>query len=129
MSTTIRLPKRDKFSLMTPQLLFGIRLWASVCLALFISFELELSDSYWAGMSAAVVCQPRLGASLRKGYFRMVGTVVGAVAILVLSGWFPQQRISFLLGLALWGGACGFFSRLLRAHSTSSPVSTLACTT
>jgi uncharacterized membrane protein YccC len=120
MSVTIRPPMRDRFSLMAPELLFGIRLWASVCLALFISFELELSDSYWAGMSAAVVCQPRLGASLRKGYFRMVGTVVGAVAILVLSGWFPQQRISFLLGLALWGGACGFFSRLLRNFASYS---------
>ena len=120
MSMTIRLPKRAELALMTPELLFGIKLWASVCLALFISFELELSDSYWAGMSAAVVCQPRLGASLRKGYFRMVGTVVGAVAILVLSGWFPQQRISFLLGLALWGGACGFFSRLVRNFASYS---------
>src|ERR1700726_376611 len=114
MSMTLRLPKRAGLVLMTPELLFGIRLWASVCLALFISFELELSDSYWAGMSAAVVCQPRLGASLRKGYFRMIGTVIGAVAILLLSGWFPQQRISFLLGLALWAGeANGWVTNLL----------------
>ena len=97
-----------------PAFLFGVRLWASVCLALFIAFELELDDAFWAGMSAAVVCQPRLGASLRKGYFRMVGTVVGAVAIVVLSGLFPQQRLWFLLGLTVWGGVCGFASRLLR---------------
>ena len=97
----------------TPAFLFGVRLWASVCLALFIAFKLELSDAYWAGMSAAAVCQPRLGASLRKGYFRMVGTIVGAVAIVVLSGLFPQQRLWFLLGLAAWGAACGFTSRLL----------------
>jgi uncharacterized membrane protein YccC len=81
---------------------------------LFIAFELELDNAYWAGMSAAVVCQPQLGASLRKGYFRMVGTVVGAVAAVILSSLFPQQRLWFLLGLAVWCGACGFASRLLR---------------
>ncbi|HTJ88694.1 MAG TPA: FUSC family protein [Acidocella sp.] len=98
----------------SPAFWFGVRLWASVCLAMFIAFELELDNSYWAGMSAAAVCQPRLGASLRKGYFRMIGTVVGAVAAVILSGLFPQQRLWFLLGLAVWGAACGFASRMLR---------------
>ena len=114
MNVAIRLPRRAALALASPAFLFGVRLWASVCLALFIAFKLELDNAYWAGMSAAVVCQPRLGASLRKGYFRMVGTVVGAVAAVVLAGLFPQQRLWFLLGLAAWGGACGFASRMLR---------------
>ena len=75
-----------------PALLFGLRLWAAVCLALYISFWLELDNAYWAGTSAAIVCQPSLGASLRKGWFRMVGTAVGVVAIVVLTACFPQQR-------------------------------------
>src|SRR5260370_7144058 len=69
-------------------LLFGFRLWASVCLALFVAFWLQLDNPFWAGTSAAVVCQPQLGASLRKGWFRMLGTVVGAVTILVLTACF-----------------------------------------
>jgi len=52
-----------------PPLLFGLRLWASVCLALYVAFWLELDNAYWAGTSAAIVCQPHLGASLRKGWF------------------------------------------------------------
>ena len=114
MNITIRLPRRAALAMGSPAFLFGVRLWVSVCLALFIAFKLELDDAYWAGMSAAVVCQPRLGASLRKGYFRMVGTVVGAVAAVILSALFPQQRLWFLLGLAVWGGACGFASRMLQ---------------
>jgi uncharacterized membrane protein YccC len=47
-------------------LLFGFRLWTSVCLALFIAFWLELDNHYWAGISAAIVSQPYLGASLRS---------------------------------------------------------------
>ena len=50
-----------------PALLFGLRLWASVCLALHVAFWLELDDAFWAGTTAALMCQPHLGASLRKG--------------------------------------------------------------
>jgi uncharacterized membrane protein YccC len=58
-----------------PPLLFGLRLWASVCLALYIAFWLELDNPFWAGTSAAIVCLPHLGASLRKGWYRMIGRV------------------------------------------------------
>ena len=97
-----------------PPLLFGLRLWASVCLALYIAFWLELENAYWAGVTAALVCQPHLGASLRKGWFRMIGTVVGAVAIVVLTACFPQNRVAFLVGLALWGAGCAFVATILR---------------
>jgi hypothetical protein len=56
-----------------PALLFGLRLWAAVSLSLYIAFWLELDSPSWAGTTAAIVCQPSLGASLRKGWFRMVG--------------------------------------------------------
>jgi Fusaric acid resistance protein family len=100
-----------------PPLLFGLRLWASVCLALYVAFWLKLDNAYWAGTSAAIVCQPQLGASLRKGWFRMVGTAVGAVAVVILTACFPQDRIGFLLGLVLWGAACGFVATILRSFA------------
>ncbi|HEV2099548.1 MAG TPA: FUSC family protein, partial [Stellaceae bacterium] len=62
----------------------------------------------------AIVCQPHLGASLRKGWYRMIGTVVGAVAIVVLTALFPQDRTAFLVGLALWGAGCAFVATILR---------------
>jgi uncharacterized membrane protein YccC len=104
----------------TPALFFGLRLWAAVCLALYIAFWLQLDNAYWAGTSAAIVCQPSLGASLRKGWFRVVGTVIGAVAIVVLTACFPQNRIGFLLGLALWGAACGLVATLLHNFAAYS---------
>ncbi|MBO0741610.1 MAG: FUSC family protein [Hyphomicrobiaceae bacterium] len=95
-------------------LLFGLRLWGSVCLALYVAFWLQLDNAYWAGTTAALVCQPHLGASLRKGWFRMIGTLVGAVVIVALTAWFPQSRAGFLIGLGLWGAACAFVATLLR---------------
>ena len=91
-----------------------LRLWASVCLALYVAFWLELDNAFWAGTSAAIVCQPQLGASLRKAWFRMVGTIVGAVMIVVLNACFPQERIAFLTLLALWLAICAFAATLLR---------------
>src|SRR5712671_222378 len=103
-----------------PPLLFGLRLWASVCLALYVAFWLELDNAFWAGTTAAIVCQPHLGASLRKGWFRMIGTLVGAVAVLVLTACFPQDRGAFLVGLALWGAGCALVATLLRNFAAYS---------
>jgi len=97
-----------------PPLLFGLRLWVSVCLALYVAFWLELDNAFWAANTAAIVCQPNLGASLRKGWYRMIGTVIGAVAIVVMTACFPQDRALFLVSLALWGAGCALVATLLR---------------
>ena len=51
---------------------------------------------------------------MRKGWFRLIGTVVGAVAIVVLTACFPQDRAPFLIGLAVWGAGCALVATLLR---------------
>ncbi|HWS64694.1 MAG TPA: FUSC family protein, partial [Steroidobacteraceae bacterium] len=84
-----------------------------VCLALLIAFWLQLDNPYWAGTSAGIVAQPALGASLRKGRFRAIGTVMGGAAIVVLTAMFPQNHLALLFGLAVWGAACGFFATIL----------------
>ena len=103
-----------------PSLLFGLRLWASVSLALYIAFWLELDNPYWAGTSAAIVCQPQLGASLRKGWYRLIGTIIGAAMSVVLVACFPQDRRLFLGALVVWCAACAFASTLLRNFASYS---------
>ncbi|RBP15537.1 putative membrane protein YccC [Roseiarcus fermentans] len=95
-------------------LLYGLRLWGSICLSLYLAFALELSDPSWAATTAGLVCLPQLGASLRKSSYRLAGTVAGGIAIVVLAAAFPQNRAGFLIGLAAWGAACGFVAGLLR---------------
>jgi uncharacterized membrane protein YccC len=98
----------------TPALLFGLRLWASVCLTYYVTFALQLNDPTWAVTTAAIVCTPVLGASLRKAFFRMIGTVIGAIGIVILAALFRQDRIGFLIGLALWCAVSAFVATLLR---------------
>src|ERR1700741_4973547 len=108
------------FAKAAPSLLFALRLWAAYCLALFVAFWLELDNPFWAGTSAAIVCQLQLGASLRKGWFRMIGTVVGATLIVVLTACFPQDRIAFLVLLAFWCGICAFAATIFRNFASYS---------
>jgi uncharacterized membrane protein YccC len=82
------------------------------------AFWLELDNPSWAGISAALVCQPQLGASLRKGWYRMIGTVIGAIMIVVLTGWFPQDRFAFL-GLLITEIALGVGFRGTSAFSAT----------
>jgi hypothetical protein len=95
---------------MAPPLLFG----ASVSLAIYLAFWLQLDDPFWAGTSAAIVCQPQLGASLRKGWFRMIGTLIGAIVSVLLPACLPQDRVLFLGCLALWTATCACVATLLR---------------
>ena len=98
----------------TPALLFSLRLWASVCLTYYVTFALQLNDPTWAVTTAAIVCTPVLGASLRKAFFRMIGTVLGAIGIVILAALVRQDRIGFLVGLALWCAVSAFVATLLR---------------
>jgi uncharacterized membrane protein YccC len=117
--------RRQKLAMDTAlALLFGVRLWLSVCLALYVAFWLELDNPYWAGTTAAIVCQPQVGASLRKGWYRMIGTLVGGVAIVVMTACFPQQRPLFLGVLALWGAGCAFTATVL--HNFAAYAAALA---
>src|SRR5882672_2610266 len=125
MATSAALPRLDRsltdaLAGAGPPLLFALRMWASVCLALYVAFSLDLDNPYWAGTSAAIVCQPQLGASLRKGWFRMIGTVAGAIMIVVLTACFPQDRFAFLALLALWCALCAFAATALRNFASYS---------
>ena len=110
----------DRVRSAAPAAAYGLRLWTAVCLALYVGFWLELDNAYWAGLTAAIVCQPSLGASLRKALFYVVGTAIGAVAIVALTACFPQDRVAFcrpramergvwfrVLGVTELRGLCG----------------------
>ncbi|WP_420131410.1 FUSC family protein [Rhodopseudomonas sp.] len=103
-----------RLGVLAPRLLFGLRLSASVCLALFITYYLELQNAFWAATTAAIVCQPNLGASIQKGRFRALGSTIGALVLVSLLALFPQQRGPLFLLLALFCGLCAVAATLLR---------------
>jgi uncharacterized membrane protein YccC len=119
-SASVLAPRQRAFPAAAAPLLYGVRLWASVCLALYVAFALELDNPFWAGTSAAIVCLPQLGASLRKGWYRLIGTLIGATMSVVLTACFLQERGLFLGALALWCGICAFMATVLRNFASYS---------
>ncbi len=107
-----------------PLVLYGVRLATACCLALYVSFYLELESPYWAGQTALTVFQFELGSLLRKAGFRVLGTLLGATVAVALTACFPQSRVGVLVGLALWGGMCGFVNPFIQ--NTSGYAVTLA---
>jgi uncharacterized membrane protein YccC len=104
----------DGLKSLAPGLVYGLRLWVAVCLSLYVAFWLQLDNEYWAGVTVAIAFESSLGASLRKAWFYVIGTLIGATTIVALTAFFPQDRVGFLIGLALWCAACGFVSTALR---------------
>lgn len=97
-----------------PAIFYGARIALSASVALYVAFFLQLDQPSWAGTTAVIVAQPVLGAALRKGMFRLIGTLAGAVAAVWLLILFPQSRLGFFLGLAIWCGLCGYAATALR---------------
>ncbi len=86
--------------------MFVFKTTLAVLLAMGISLRLELNQPSTAMLTVLIVMQPQTGLVLAKSLYRIAGTVAGALASLFLVGMFAQERVLFLLGLALWIGMC-----------------------
>jgi uncharacterized membrane protein YccC len=83
----------------------------AACLALYISFSLNLDESHWAFTTCYIVGGQRLqGKILAKILARIVGTLVGAVASFVLVNAFAQHGVLFITCFAAWLSLCAIFS-------------------
>ena len=75
-------------------------------LALGIAMLLDLQQPRTAMTTVFVLMQPLSGMVLAKSFYRIVGTVVGTIAALVLGAVFIQQPELYMIGLTCWVGAC-----------------------
>ncbi|WP_090689036.1 FUSC family protein [Paraburkholderia phenazinium] len=75
-------------------------------LALGIAMLLDLQQPRTAMTTVFVLMQPFSGMVLAKSFYRIIGTVVGTVAALVLGAVFVQQPELYMAGLTCWVGAC-----------------------
>ncbi|AQS87300.1 fusaric acid resistance protein FusB [Neoasaia chiangmaiensis NBRC 101099] len=105
---------RDKWGWLyapTPQALeFAFRNTIAALLSLAIAMWMELDSPVWAPMTVWAVAQGTRGESLSKARWRLVGTVIGAVASISLIATFPQQPWLFFPAVAIWMGLCAGFA-------------------
>ena len=86
--------------------LFVLRTVVAMLLALLVAFRLDLSSPGSAAVTVSIIALPQAGMVLEKSFYRLLGTLLGAVVTLFLITVFVQQRDSFILAVALWIGGC-----------------------
>lgn len=65
---------------------YALRNTIAMCLALTVAYYLNLDEPYWAMTSAAVVSFPTVGGVISKSLGRIAGSLLGAIAALLLAG-------------------------------------------
>ncbi|OJY66159.1 MAG: hypothetical protein BGP09_29835 [Rhizobium sp. 60-20] len=93
---------------------FALRTTAASLVALYIAFLLNLDDPKWAPMTVWIVAQSNRGMSLSKGQYRILGTIIGAIAAVTMVALFAQVTELFILTLAVWLGLCTALATGLR---------------
>ena len=64
---------------------YALRNALAMCLSLWLAFVLQLDSPYWAMTSAAVVSFPTVGGVISKSLGRVVGSLIGAMAAMMMT--------------------------------------------
>ncbi len=97
-----------------PDWIFAFRTVGAALVALAIAFALGLPEPQWSITAVFIVAQPYAGMVLAKGIYRVIGTLVGALAAVAMVHLVAPVPWLFLLVMAAWMAACTFASTLLR---------------
>lgn len=95
-------------------LLFSLNSFAASMLALFIAFSVGLPMPYWAMTTAYIVSQPLSGAVRSKAIYRVLGSILGAAATVIMVPALVQSPVLLCIALALWVAGCLVISLLDR---------------
>jgi uncharacterized membrane protein YccC len=86
--------------------IFSAKAFAAAMLAFYIALAADLDHPYWCIATVYVVAQPLAGAMRAKGIYRLCGTVVGAVAAIILVPNLVDAPVLLVGALCLWLGLC-----------------------
>lgn len=89
-----------------PKWIFVIKAVLAALLAMGLSMLFQLDQPRLAMITVFIVMRPQTGMILTKSIYRIGGTLTGITVSFLLISFFAQERVLFLLGIALWVGIC-----------------------
>lgn len=95
-------------------IIFSIKTLIAGMSALLIGFAMDLPRPYWALATVYIASQPLAGATRSKALFRVIGTLAGATASVVLVPNLVNSPELLSVAIALWVAVCLFVSLLDR---------------
>jgi hypothetical protein len=94
--------------------LFSLKSFVAAIIAYYIALRIGFAQPVWAMTTVYVVSQPLAGTVLSKAVFRLLGTILGATAAVVLVPAFVNEPLVLSFALALWLGLCAYIAQLDR---------------
>jgi uncharacterized membrane protein YccC len=91
-------------------LVFSLRTFAAAMLAFSIALWLDMPRPYWAMASVYITSNQLTGATWSKAAYRMLGTLIGAAATILLIPNLVDAPELLSLAVALWVGFCLYLS-------------------
>lgn len=102
----------EPFLVRHADLIFALKTFAASMLALVIALAMDLPRPYWAMATVYITSQPLAGATSSKAFFRVMGTLVGAIMTVALVPNLINAPELLCLAIALWVGLCLYLSLL-----------------
>ena len=112
----MKIPSLPRFT--RAEMLFSLKCVTAGVLALYVASRLGLSRPFWAMMTSYVVASPLAGTVRSKALYRVLGTIVGCTATLLILPALANAPELLTLALALWVGGCLYLSLLDRSPSS-----------
>jgi len=98
--------------------LFSLNCYLACAIALYAAFLFDLRNPFWAMLTVYITSQSIAGAVLSKAFFRVVGTLVGVTAALLIVPNLSNAPGLMLLAMSVWLGIGLYLSLVNRGpHS------------
>lgn len=91
-------------------LIFALKTFGAAMLALAVALWLNLPRPYWAMASVYITSQPLAGATSSKAFYRLIGTLVGAVVSVAMVPNLVNAPELLCLAVAVWVSLCLYLS-------------------
>ena len=76
--------QRAPFCPTVQQVVFSLKTFAAAMLAYYIALRFDLPRPFWAVVTVYVVAHPLTGVTSSKAHYRLIGTIIGGIATVVL---------------------------------------------
>jgi uncharacterized membrane protein YccC len=97
------------------EVVFSVNCFIAVMLALWVAFRFELKNPWWAMVTVYLTSQPLLTGALRaKAVYRVVGTLLGAIAMVAIVPNLVDAPELTTAAISLWVAFCVYVSLLDR---------------
>jgi uncharacterized membrane protein YccC len=107
---------------MTANVVFSLKTFLAAMLAYYIAIRFDLPRPFWAVSTVYIVAHPLSGAISSKSLYRLLGTLIGGAATIILVPNLVNEPILLSAAIIAWVSGCTLVSLLDRTPRSYVPL-------